>query len=367
MRVLILSCNTGEGHNSCAKAIKEVYDANGHDCDLVDALKFISRPVSHIIGDGHVFLYRYFPGVFNWGYKSAEKHSSLFSEKSFLYRFFSLGSKRLNKFIVSGEYEVVISTHAFASLMLTEARNRYNTAVKTAFVATDYTCSPSVQDTKMDYYFIPDESLAGEFLSPNIPKEKIVPSGIPIRTSFYANMEKSAAKEKFGIDKDHTHLVMMCGSMGCGPIKKLTKLLIQKIPDDFELSVICGTNKRLKKRLTKKHGAFKNIHILGYVDEMSALFDSADVFITKPGGMSVTEARVKKTPMVFLNTVAGCEDHNANFFVNAGLAKLGQDINNLIEVCCGLSVDSDEYNKLKENAQKQDVVNSAECVYKIMQ
>lgn len=32
MRTLILSCNTGEGHNACAKAIKVVYDKNGDYC-----------------------------------------------------------------------------------------------------------------------------------------------------------------------------------------------------------------------------------------------------------------------------------------------------------------------------------------------
>ena len=46
MRALILSCNTGEGHNSCAKAIKEVYDQNGVVCDIVDGLAFVSELAS---------------------------------------------------------------------------------------------------------------------------------------------------------------------------------------------------------------------------------------------------------------------------------------------------------------------------------
>ena len=43
MRTLILSCNTGEGHNSCAKAIQETYAAHDETCDIVDALQFISK------------------------------------------------------------------------------------------------------------------------------------------------------------------------------------------------------------------------------------------------------------------------------------------------------------------------------------
>lgn len=43
MRVLILSCNTGEGHNSCAKALKEIFESKGHHCIIEDSLRFILR------------------------------------------------------------------------------------------------------------------------------------------------------------------------------------------------------------------------------------------------------------------------------------------------------------------------------------
>ena len=36
MRVLILSCNTGEGHNSCGRAIQEAFRGQGIDCEMVD-------------------------------------------------------------------------------------------------------------------------------------------------------------------------------------------------------------------------------------------------------------------------------------------------------------------------------------------
>ena len=57
MRTLILSCNTGEGHNSCAKAIQETYAAHGETCDIVDALQFISKRASQFISDWHSRIY----------------------------------------------------------------------------------------------------------------------------------------------------------------------------------------------------------------------------------------------------------------------------------------------------------------------
>ena len=41
MKVLILSCNTGGGHNSAAAAIKDYFEKNGSRCDIVNALDFL--------------------------------------------------------------------------------------------------------------------------------------------------------------------------------------------------------------------------------------------------------------------------------------------------------------------------------------
>ena len=51
MKTLILSCNAGAGHNSCALAIKEAYHAHGETCDIVDALQFISERSSRFVSN----------------------------------------------------------------------------------------------------------------------------------------------------------------------------------------------------------------------------------------------------------------------------------------------------------------------------
>ena len=51
MKVLILSCNTGEGHNSCAAALEEECRSQNIPCDTEDALRYISPEVSRIISN----------------------------------------------------------------------------------------------------------------------------------------------------------------------------------------------------------------------------------------------------------------------------------------------------------------------------
>ena len=42
-KVLILSCSTGQGHNSCAQAIKEYFELQGVRCDFRDSFDFVSK------------------------------------------------------------------------------------------------------------------------------------------------------------------------------------------------------------------------------------------------------------------------------------------------------------------------------------
>ena len=74
MNVLILSCNTGGGHNSCAKAIAAELQSRGHACRIDDALAYVSEGTSRFVSNWHVRFYRYFPKLYNKGYAYAGSH-----------------------------------------------------------------------------------------------------------------------------------------------------------------------------------------------------------------------------------------------------------------------------------------------------
>ena len=50
-KALILSCSTGQGHNSCARAVKEYFDRKQVDCTVVDAFRFVSEKFAVFMGD----------------------------------------------------------------------------------------------------------------------------------------------------------------------------------------------------------------------------------------------------------------------------------------------------------------------------
>ncbi|MEE3393183.1 MAG: glycosyltransferase [Lachnospiraceae bacterium] len=320
MKVLILSCNTGGGHNAAASAVKDKFIECGHECVITDALRFISDGTSRFMSEGLQFVYRNIPDLFRGGYEVSDLHRGCFDEGTGIYDFFESGTGRLLRYIKQKEFDVVLCTHVFAAYMLTIIRKHHPLDAITGFIATDYTFSPSGEHTKLDVYFTPDSSLSYEFMKYGIKKKRLVPSGIPVDKTFFEQFTRQEAKDRLGLPKNCRHAVMMFGSMGCGPLKRMTEYLSLGIHRNQYLSVVCGNNNKLYKHLKNKYKDNRNIRIYGYVKNVSALLKSADLYITKPGGVSISEAAILRLPMVFVDAVAGCEEYNMQYFIQRGCA-----------------------------------------------
>lgn len=363
MNTLILSCNTGQGHNSCAGAIQEYYERMGQPCAVQDALAFISGGVSAFISWGHVAMYRRLPRLFCLGYRWAETHPALFRAHSPVYKLLSRGADRLYACLCAGKTDAVICTHPFAALMMTELLKRHPGCVASANLATDYTCHPGIHDTALDLYFIPDASLTPGFECPGIRPEQIVPSGLPVRRMFRRAMPMAEARRLMGVPEEGKHLVMMCGSMGCGPMKKLARRISRRMGPETALSIVCGTNRHQRRLLARRYREDSRVHVLGYVENVSALMDSADLCLTKPGGISTTEAAVKALPMVLINAVSGCERYNLEYFTALGGAGTGTGVKGLAEASLRLLDSPQELAQMRACLTPMGERNAAQVIY----
>lgn len=366
MRILILSCNTGEGHNSCAAALKENFDLHGETCVIEDALAFISKDFSQFISRGHAWVYRHAPSLFRSGYTYSERHPALFQQGALIHRLLTSGVEKLHRCITDGGYDVVICAHVFASLMLSQVMEQHHLDLLSCFVATDYTCSPGGKYDNLDFCFIPDDAITAEYQQAHVDKTRIMGSGIPIRKMFLADTPKASAKKQAGVCPDHKHLLMMCGSMGCGPMKRLAGMLSKNLGSDMELTILCGTNRRLYRTLSKKMQTFPSVHVRGYEKNISLLMDSADLYLTKPGGISVTEAAAKHLPMAFVDAVAGCEEYNRRFFVQRGTAITADTTRALSEACLSLLANEERLNRMSAILYETARPNASESIYQVL-
>lgn len=366
MRVLILSCNTGGGHNACGEAIRQAFEAAGDTCVSADALQFTSNKLSQFMSWGHTTMYRRIPKLFRFGYDYVENHPKMMQEDAAVVKLLTGGAEQIHSFLATGGYDAVICTHVFSGLLLRKALELYPMPIKTAFIATDYTCSPGVANSDLDVYFIPDAALAEEFIAAGVPRGKLVASGMPVLSQFYTRGDKEKAKLALGIKPDNTHLILMCGSMGCGPMKQLTEALSGRLEPNWEISVVCGTNHKLRRELEQKCESCPNIHIHGFVKDMSALMDSADLYLTKPGGLSISEALAKALPMVLIDAVAGCESYNLRHFTAMGGAVTASSVDELADLCVELMKDSKRRLEMESALLSHRYTDSAQCILRVM-
>lgn len=364
-KIVIFSCATGEGHNSCAKAIQETFILHGAECDVVDGLSFISDITAGLVGKAHAFIYKYLPELFGAGYNYTDKHPELTGgDKSALYQLLSVGTKKMGKYIEENGYAAVICPHPLLHLMVGETYKRYLLKAPSFLVATDYTCSPGTNLSRLDYCFIPDKSLEDEFVGGNLIRKQLVVSGIPVKKQCYEYMDKAEAKKSVGVGADSRHLLVACGSMGCGPMESVAIKIGALLKDGQEMSIVCGRNKALFGSLSAAFADNPRVHPLGYVDYMPRLMSSADLFLTKPGGLSSTEAAVKGLPMAFIDAVPGVEPHNMSFFEKfGGGVDAGEDEDKLVSLCMELLSDKEKTDKMSVALKERFNYNAAETIY----
>lgn len=322
MRVLILTCNTGGGHNAVAAALAESFRRLGVSSDTEDGLSFISQKASRFVSKWHTRFYRRYPKLYKAGYMSAENDAESNDRDNPVYRYMARGARRLGRAIQDGGYDAVVCVHVIPAMMMTELRRQHETGPVFCFVATDYTCSPTVGGCTPDICVIPHEELAEEFVSCGIARETLLAAGIPVRAVFRERGDRAAARSELALPPEGRHIVLMSGSIGCGPMADIAAELEKRMERGDFASVLCGSNRQMLYALRRR--GFRRVEAVGFTNRVHRYMDSADVLVSKPGGISITEAGTRGTPLLLADMVGGCETRNQEFFHARGWAETCQ-------------------------------------------
>ena len=368
MKILLLSCNTGEGHNSAGKALKKYFEENGDQCYMADAIAFRSETMSKIVAEGHVFIYTKTPKIFDVIYNGAEifAKAETSGHDSVFFKLLAKGAVKLYEYIDEHKFDRIVCFHPFAAQMLTAAKREHPELknIPTYLIATDYVASPGVGESNVDVFITPHSEVEHEFVRRGAPKAKIVPMGIPINPAFSKYVEKSEARRMLGLPEKDKIILLMCGSMGCGPIEKLAGKLTASMQKNTTLVVICGNNEKLYKELLPLSSKNEKVVLKGFTDKMALYMRSADLYITKPGGLSSTEAACTGLPMVMIDAVAGCETYNLNFFTRNGYAVTAENVDGIVRAALTLVYDNERLATMSSAMRENFDPNSTYAIYR---
>ncbi|MBR4892848.1 MAG: glycosyltransferase [Clostridia bacterium] len=344
MNILILTITTGHGHNQVAASVNQYAKDKGHNVDVLDALLHINPFCQKALDKGFLLSSSLTPAAYNTVYNLLDKRKpkiKKYMPYSLTYQEFD---KKIVNYIKETKPDAIICTHVVAAHFVSNLK-KVGINIPTFGIVTDYTIHPYWNRTDIDYYIIPNEELISEAVNKGIDKEKILPFGIPINPKFNTSTDKKEARKILGLE-DKPTILMMSGSMGYGNLFKQLENLCES-SYDFQIVTICGNNKRIKKKIDE-HSFSKKIYNIGFSKNVHLYMDACDIAVTKPGGITVSEALVKCLPIILINPIPGHEIKNMDFLVKGQVAyAVSKDIS-ICDIVDKLFKFDDEINCMKE-------------------
>ncbi len=343
MRVLILTITAGQGHNQVADALAKSMQNKGIECLCIDAFEYINPVLKESVSHGYLMSTKRIPKIYGRVYRLAEKRDNEGKDSKFIKITSSILAKKMVRFVEDYMPDIIVCTHVFAAILVSDVANKIHGEIKTVGIVTDFTIHPYWEDTRMDYYITAHELLTNQAEKKGLAQERIIPIGIPINPKFAQKTEKKEARQILGIDDKLTVLVMS-GSMGYGKIGRMINRL-DSSNMNFQIISVCGNNEKLKKKIDNTKFR-KKVYNYGFTDKIDLLMDASDCIITKPGGLTTSEALAKGLPMIMANPIPGQEDRNIEFLLNNGAA---------MKVSSTFPVDEAVYNMFTNTTRRRNI------------
>lgn len=318
MDVLILSVSAGGGHGRAAFAIKEKLEQRypGSRCLIVDTLKYINPIVNKLIIGSYLNAVRKTPQIYGKLYKVSENGYSICDLSKTVNKLLSFGIINL-----INEYDpsAIVCTHPFPLQMLSSLKIKNRIDVPSVGILTDFVVHPLWFHDCVDAYIVDHENMKVQMASKGIPDETIYAYGIPTSSEFLVKKDRKTVLGQLGLD-DMLTVLIMGGSLGYGEIENVYLSLLNS-ERNIQIVVLTGKNQKLKHQLEKYAlDTRKKASIVGYTNNVSDYMDAADFLITKPGGMTISEALIKQIPILVMSPIPGQEEGNANYLIKNGAA-----------------------------------------------
>ncbi len=318
MRVLIFSVTAGYGHISTARAIADECTARGDTVLLEDLYQRISKISYELIDSGYLFAVKHLQKSYEQTYRHLEQSHRLRRMARILTSNMVL-ARRILAFISAYEPDYIVTTHPFAGLVMHKLKRKNLLQVPCLGVVTDYCIHPGWEDCQYLERVV-TASACLDFIAreKGMAKTQIAPLGIPTRAVFRQRTPQTVAREQLGLLPDTPTVLMMGGSMGHGDMCAMVSEIL-RLDLGLQLLCICGRNEKLFQQLSQMVTGGQ-LSVQGFVDNVDVYMDAADCIVTKPGGLTVTEALCKQLPMILVNPIPGQEERNAEFLLNNGAA-----------------------------------------------
>lgn len=367
-KILIISSDTGGGHRSAAQALADGLQKFWKgESGAVRIIKAVEE--SHHITDKLVKIY-------NWILKNKQHWMKYLywimnrvrpeTREFFMKRCIGFCREQFEKWCP----HIVISVHPLTQHIFARILKELKLAdqIPLVTVVTDpcYGFWKGWACNDVSLYLVANDDARQQLIDYGILPEKIKISGMPIHPKFHEVNEKDAqtARQAFGLDAEKFTVFVNAGWIGGGNIPQIFREFVRG-ELDVQAIFLAGKNEELRKEAEElaKHAKFP-IKVIGYSDEIEKLMQSADVMISKLGGLTTFEALACHLPIIADATTPPMpqEVGTVNLIAERGAGILLEKASDIVPTIQTLVHNSDRYLKMKAAASDMTIPNSTQKI-----
>jgi processive 1,2-diacylglycerol beta-glucosyltransferase len=324
-RMLVLSASAGSGHLRAAEAVelalKEV--APNAVVKNVDVLTLTNAAFRRVYGAAYLDLVNKAPHVLGYFYDRLDRPTSPQKKSDrlrYLVQRMNLGP--LNDLLTgaNGErWDAFVSTHFLPAEMIAALKRKKKVSAPQLLATTDFETHRLWVNEPCERYFTATEEGAAYLAHWGAARDAISVTGIPIHPVFREKKPRELCLSRQGLRGDRPIVVQLAGGFGVGPIEEILRGILA-IERPLEVVVVAGKNDEAKKKLEKVAPGRHRLKVLGYTTSIDELMAVADVLVSKPGGLTTSEALARGAAMAIVNPIPGQESRNADYLLEQGVA-----------------------------------------------
>lgn len=367
-KILIISSDTGGGHKSAAAALVEGAQRFWEgDSKVVRVIRGVEE--SHHITDKLVNSYnwvlrnkQHWMKYLYWVVNTIRPEKRNFFMKKCVPYFVDVFEKYVP--------HAVISVHPLTQHVVAKVLKQLNLVEKVPLVTvvTDpcYGFWKGWACDDVSLYLVANEDARQQLLDYGISPEKIKISGMPVNPKFHEVSEIDAQKARtaFGLNPDKFTVFVNAGWIGGGNIPQIFREFVAG-ELDVQAIFLAGKNEKLKQEAEELAKTAKfPVKVIGYSDEIEKLMQSANVMVSKLGGLTTFEALACRLPIIADATTPPMpqEAGTVKLIASKGAGILLEKASDIVPTIQNLVNDSKKYAEMKAATVSLAIPNSTQRI-----
>jgi len=285
--------------------------------------------MSRVVSDGYLRMVKTIPQMYRYIYDRAERATEVGPFRAWAHQF---TAQNLRPLIERERPDAIVCTHAFPSGAMAEYKRIYDDAPPVVGIVTDFAVHAFWIHDNVEGYCVATDAMRATMIARGVPAERIMTSGIPVDPRFARGSEPlPVLRERLGLPRDRRIALLMGGGLGIAPLER-TLRAIEQVEAPVAAVVVTGRNARVEARvLAAAESVSYPVRVVRFVDNVYDYMHAADVFVTKPGGLSTAEALAAQIPIVLLKPLPGQEERNVRVLTEWGVAMRARGIGEIPE------------------------------------